>query len=215
LELLNDVEVRVLGSLIEKEITTPDYYPLSLNALTNACNQSSNRNPVVHFEEQDVLRATETLRQKGLLHVVDQADSRVTKYRQVMPSKLDLDIPQVAVISVLMLRGPQTVGELRTRSNRIHEFPSLDDVETTLNSLMTRQPALVVRLPRQTGHKEVRYAHLLSGDVVVDGGVNLESAPTAASTGDRVAKLEQTAEELRQEVERLKQQFDQFKKQFE
>src|SRR5687768_10728809 len=123
MDLLNDVEVRVLGSLIEKEITTPDYYPLSLNGLTNACNQSSNRNPVVHFDAETVVRATETLRQKGLLNIVDQADSRVTKYRQVMAPKLGLDVPQIAVMYVLMLRGPQTVGEVRTRTSRIYDFP--------------------------------------------------------------------------------------------
>src|SRR3954466_4653235 len=122
---LTVVEVRVLGSLIEKGITTPYYYPLSLNALTNACNQSSNRNPVVHFDEETIERATETLRQKNLVHVVDKADSRVTKYRQVMGETMGLDEREIAVICVLMLRGPQTAGEIRTRSNRIYDFESL------------------------------------------------------------------------------------------
>src|SRR5438105_10122305 len=161
--LLTDVEVRVLGSLIEKEVTTPDYYPLSLNALMNACNQSSNRSPVVHFDEDTVLRATDTLRQRNLLHVVDKADSRVTKYRHVMGETMALDHREIAVMCVLMLRGPQTVGEIRTRSNRIHDFENLEQVENILNSLIARQPALAIRLPRQAGQKEVRYAHLLSG----------------------------------------------------
>ena len=206
--LLNDVEVRVLGSLIEKEITTPDYYPLSLNALTNACNQSSNRNPVVHFDEQTVARATDTLRQKNLLHIVDKADSRVTKYRHVMAETMQFEIPEVAVMCVLMLRGPQTVGEIRTRSSRIYDFENLGEVETTLNSLIAREPALAIRLPRQTGQKEVRYAHLLSGEAVT-----VEDQP--ATNDERIAKLEETTEELRREIEDLKSTFEQFKKQFE
>jgi uncharacterized protein YceH (UPF0502 family) len=207
-QLLNDVEVRVLGSLIEKEITTPDYYPLSLNALTNACNQSSNRNPVVHFDEATVLRATDTLRQKNLLHIVDKADSRVTKYRHVMGETMGFEPEQIAAMCVLMLRGPQTVGEIRTRSNRLYDFQNLEEVETTLNSLIAREPTLVVRLPRQTGQKEVRFAHLLSGEVVT-----VDDQPAPAD--DRVASLEQTIEELRKEVEDLKNLFEQFRKQFE
>jgi uncharacterized protein len=208
--VLTDVEVRVLGSLIEKEVTTPDYYPLSLNALTNACNQSSNRHPVVHFDEESVLQATDTLRERNLLHVVDKADSRVTKYRQVMGETMALDNRQIAVMCVLMLRGPQTVGEIRTRSNRIYDFENLDQVETTLNSLIARQPALAVRLPRQTGQKEVRYAHLLSGEVAFD-----DAAAGSADRPDRIAKLEDTIEGLRSAVEDLQKQFDQFKKQFD
>ena len=207
--LLNDAEVRVLGSLIEKEITTPDYYPLSLNALTNACNQSSNRSPVVHFEEEMVAEAADNLREQRLVRVVDRGDSRVTKYRHVMGETMSLDAPQVAALCVLMLRGPQTVGEIRTRSNRVHDFANLDEVETVLNSLIAMEPLpLVVCLPRQTGHKEVRYAHLLSGPPgEVASGVQVG--------GDRVGKLEETTEQLRKEVEDLKKQFEQFRKQFE
>jgi len=208
--LLTDVEVRVLGSLIEKEVTTPDYYPLSLNALTNACNQSSNRSPVVHFDEDTVLRATDTLRQRNLLHVVDKADSRVTKYRHVMGETMALDHREIAVMCVLMLRGPQTVGEIRTRSNRIHDFENLEQVENILNSLIARQPALTVRLPRQTGQKEVRYAHLLSGEVAFDF-----EAAGGGDRSDRIAKLEETIETLHTAVEDLQKQFDQFKKQFD
>src|SRR5437870_11246081 len=166
--LLTDVEVRVLGSLIEKEVTTPDYYPLSLNALTNACNQSSSRSPVVHFDEGAVLQATDTLRQRNLLHVVDKADSRVTKYRHVMGETLALDNREIAVMCVLMLRGPQTVGEIRTRSSRICDFENPEPRETILNSLIARQPARTIRLPRQPRPKEVRYAHQLSGDVALE-----------------------------------------------
>jgi len=205
--LLTDVEVRVLGALIEKELTTPDYYPLSINALTNACNQSSNRHPVVHFAEDTVLKATDTLRQRSLVHVVDKADSRVTKYRHVMGETMALDNREIAVMCVLMLRGQQTVGEIRTRSNRLYDFENLDQVETTLNSLIARQPALAVRLPRQTGQKEVRYAHLLSGEVEFD-----DQAATAA---DRIGKVEETVETLRSAVEDLQKDFERFRKQFD
>src|SRR3954467_10812569 len=159
---LNATEVRVLGSLIEKEITTPDYYPLSLNALTNACNQSSNRNPVVHFDEAAVEQALDSLRQKNLIHMVQRSDSRVSKYRHVVMETMNLNRPEIAVIDVLMLRGPQTVGEIRTRTNRLYDFVGLEHVESVLQGLIQRQPALIVRLPRQTGQKEVRIAHLLS-----------------------------------------------------
>src|SRR6058998_2709542 len=190
---LNDTEVRVLGALIEKEITTPDYYPLSLNALMTACNQSSNRNPVVHFDEDTVARAADSLREKKLVHLVDRSESRVSKYRHVLYEAMNLSRPGIAVMCVLMLRGPQTVGEIRTRSNRLYDFSSLEEVETTLNSLISASPPLIIRLPRQTGLKEVRYAHLLSGEVRL-----AESEPEP----DRIAKLEK-------EVEDLKKQFEQ------
>ncbi len=201
MDTLNDVEVRVLGSLIEKEITTPDYYPLSLHALVAACNQSSNRNPVVHFDEDTVARATESLREKKLVHQVDRSESRVSKYRHVLYEAMNLGRPAVAVMVVLMLRGPQTVGEIRTRSNRLYDFSSLEEVDLTLNSLMSREPPLVVRLPRQTGQKEVRYAHLLSGEVII-------TEPEPEPELDRIGKLER-------EVEDLKKQFEEFRKQFE
>ena len=195
----SDTEVRVLGSLIEKEITTPDYYPLSLNALVAACNQSSNRNPVAHFDEGTVARAADSLREKKLLHLVDRGESRVTKYRHVLYEAMNLGRPAIAVLCVTMLRGPQTVGEIRTRSNRLYDFSSLEEVETTLHSLMSGEPPLVVRLPRQSGQKEVRYAHLLSGEVRL---TEPEAEP------DRIGKLEK-------EVDDLKKQFEQFRKQFE
>ena len=196
---LTDTEVRVLGSLIEKEITTPDYYPLSLNALVAACNQSSNRNPVVHFDEGTVAQALDSLRDKKLIHQVDRGDSRVTKYRHVLYEAMNLGRPAIGVMCVLMLRGPQTVGEIRTRSNRLYDFSSLEEVETTVNSLMSGEPPLVARLPRQSGQKEVRHAHLLSGEVRLT-----EPEPEP----DRIGKLEK-------EVEDLKKQFEQFRRQFE
>ena len=197
--ILNDTEVRVLGSLVEKEITTPDYYPLSLNALMAACNQSSNRNPVTHFDETTVAGAVDSLREKKLVHFVDRSESRVTKYRHVLYEAISLNRPAIAVMCVLMLRGPQTVGEIRTRTNRLYDFANLEQVETTLNSLMSGESPLVVRLPRQTGQKEVRYAHLLSGEIRVT-----EPEPEL----DRIGKLEK-------EIEDLKKQFEEFRKQFE
>jgi uncharacterized protein YceH (UPF0502 family) len=201
-QTLSDTEVRVLGSLIEKEITTPDYYPLSLNALVAACNQSSNRNPVVHFDETTVVRTLDYLREKKLVVFVDRFESRVTKYRHVLYEAMNFGRPAIAVMCVLMLRGPQTVGEIRTRTNRLYDFKSLEEVETTINSLMSGEAALVTRLPRQAGQKEVRYAHLLSGEV------QFTEPEQAEPELDRIGKLEQ-------EVEELKRQFAEFKKQFE
>jgi len=200
---LNDAEVRVLGSLIEKEITTPDYYPLSLNALVSACNQSSSRDPVVHFGEDLVARTLDDLRQRKLVHFVDKAESRVTRYRHVLYEAMTLTRPTIAVMCVLMLRGPQTVGEIRTRTNRLYDFSSLEEVETTVNSLMSAERPLIVRLPRQSGQKELRYAHLLAGP---PSPTFKEAEPEPEL--DRIGKLEK-------EVEDLKRQFEQFRKQFE
>ena len=195
----SDTEVRVLGALIEKEITTPDYYPLSLNALVAACNQSSNRNPVMHLDEAAVARATESLRERKMVHQVERSEGRVTRYRHVLYEAMNLGRPAIAVMCVLLLRGPQTVGEIRTRSGRLYDFSSLEEVETTLNSLMSGETPLVVCLPRQSGQKEVRYAHLLSGEVRL---TEPEVEP------DRIGKLER-------EVDDLKKQFEEFRKQFE
>jgi uncharacterized protein YceH (UPF0502 family) len=200
---LTDIEVRVLGALIEKEITTPDYYPLSLNALVNACNQTSNRHPVMHLDESEVIDAAEGLRDKKLVHKVDRGESRVVKYRHVLYEALNWGRPVIAVMDVLMLRGPQTVGEIRTRSGRLYDFTSLDEVELTLNGLMSGDAPLVARLPREPGQKEVRYAHLLSGEVSFTA-----TQPEPQEQTDRLGKLEQ-------EVEELKRQFAEFKKQFE
>jgi uncharacterized protein len=198
---LNETELRVLGSLIEKEITTPEYYPLSLNSLVTACNQSSNRNPVTHYDETTVITALDSLREKKLVHMVDRGESRVIKYRHVLYEAMNMSRPVIAVMCVLMLRGPQTVGEIRTRTNRLYDFSSLEQVETTLSSLMSAEPPLLVRLPRQPGQKEVRYAHLL-GDEVPQG------EPEPEVELDRISKLER-------EVEDLKREFQEFRRQFE
>jgi len=199
--LLDRIEVRVLGALIEKEITTPAYYPLSLNALLAACNQSSNRFPIEHFDEGEIGAAADSLREKGLVHLVDRGESRVTKYRHVLYEAMNLGRPAIAVLCVLMLRGPQTLGEIRTRTSRLYDFASIEDVETTLNTMMSGDLPLVRRLARQTGQKEIRFSHLLSGDVAV-------AEPEVEPELDRIGKLEK-------EVEDLKAQFEIFRKQFE
>jgi uncharacterized protein len=160
---LNDIDVRVLGSLVEKDLTTPEYYPLSLNALVNACNQTSNRDPVVKYDEPTVKSAVDRLRKYSLVRSIQRADARVMKYMHLMRDAMSLEPPELAAMCVLMLRGPQTVGEIRTRSGRLFEFPSLEEVEATLDTLMTRAEPLVARLPRQPGHKETRFSQLLGG----------------------------------------------------
>jgi len=206
-QTLTEAEVRVLGSLIEKEITTPDYYPLSLNALMAACNQSSNRNPVVHYDEDTVLHAADLLREKKLVHLIARGESRVNKYRHVLYEAMNMGRPDIAAMCILMLRGPQTIGEIRTRSNRLYDFTSIEQVETTLNGLMAAVPPLVVRLPRQMGQKEVRYAHLLSGEVEMSV---LEAEPEARPEidPDRIGRLEKEVADLRREFEEFRKKFE-------
>ena len=215
--MLTDVEIRVLGSLIEKEMTTPDYYPMSLNALTNACNQSSNREPVVHYDEATVAGAIESLRKQSLVRVVQQSGSRVFKYRHLVNETLGLVSRQAAVLDILMLRGPQTLGELKTRASRLAAFESLDDVETSLEQLIARAPSpLATALERRPGQKEVRFAHLLSGVPTYDAVDAPESATGSGPRGvDRIAALEAAVEDLRREVADLRGQLDAFRKQFE
>jgi uncharacterized protein YceH (UPF0502 family) len=205
-------EVRVLGALLEKEVTTPEYYPLSLNALLNACNQKSNRDPVVHFDEETVERVLYTLRDKGLLLNITGAGSRVPKYGHRLSEKLNLGRRELAILCELMLRGPQTLGELRTRAERMHHFDEVSEVESVLD----RMPELVTKLPRRPGEKEARYAHLLSGapDVAAPA---LEQAvdSIAPPRADRIAALEAEVARLQQELEALRQQFAGFQKQFE
>jgi uncharacterized protein len=213
-DLLTPVEVRVLGSLIEKELTTPDYYPMSLNALTNACNQSSNREPVVHYDESTVAGAIESLRKRSLVRVVQQSGSRVFKYRHLVNETLGLVAKQTAVLAVMMLRGPQTLGELRTRATRLVEFENLDGVETALEQLIARAPSpLASRLERKVGQKEARFAHLLSGEVVYDEPD--EADARGEPKPDRVRALEEAVEALRREVADVRSQLDAFRKQFE
>jgi uncharacterized protein YceH (UPF0502 family) len=212
---LNETEVRVLGSLIEKQVTTPEYYPLTLNSLTLACNQKNNRSPVTSYTEEEVARALESLREKNLTYVFYGSTSRVPKYKHVLPEVMHLSKQELALMCVLLLRGPQTTGELATRAFRLHEFSGLEEVDATLNSLIAREPdALVTRLPRQPGQKEVRYAHLLSGEVTVDT-THPEVPPARSRSNDRVAALEADVETLKAEVGMLKTQFESFKKQFE
>ena len=215
--VLTEIESRVLASLVEKQITTPEYYPLTLNSLTTACNQKNNRNPVTAYTEDQVAQALETLREKNLTYVFYGSTSRVPKYKHVMPEVIRLSPPELALMCALMLRGPQTPGELRGNASRLHEFHSLDEIEQTLNDLMSRDgEPLVARLPRQAGQKEIRFAHLLSGEVVVE-----ESAETTLPrrthipSQDRVSVLEQEVAALKSQVQDLQQQFDTFKKQFE
>jgi len=206
---LSDIEVRVLGVLVEKQITTPEYYPLTLNALTLACNQKNNRYPVTAYAEDEVAQAVESLREKNLVYIFYGSTSRVPKYKHVMPEVLHLTPPETAVICVLMLRGPQTPGELRGNASRLFEFAGLDEVEQTLAGLISHEPdPLVIRLPRQSGQKEVRFAHLLSGEISVE-------APTPAEPASPRQTLEQKVDGLIAEVERLRVQFEEFKKQFE
>lgn len=209
--ILSDIEARVLGSLIEKQVTTPEYYPLTLNALTLACNQKNNRNPVTSYSESQVSEAVETLREKNLAYVFYGSTSRVPKYKHVVPEVMHLSPPETALMCVLMLRGPQTLGELRGNASRLHDFASLEEVEETLNGLISRDPdPLVARLPRQPGQKEGRFAHLLSGEI------DLESLPEVPHvSSSRRASLEEKVEALAAEVEKLKEQFEQFRKQFE
>jgi len=215
-DLLTDIEVRVLGSLIEKEMTTPDYYPMSLNALTNACNQSSNREPVVHYDDATVAGAIESLRKRSLVRVVQQSGSRVFKYRHLVNETLGLVAKQAAVLDVLMLRGPQTLAELKTRASRLAAFDSLDDVETALEQLVSRTPsALALRLERRPGQKEVRYGHLLAGVPTFDAPDTPEPSTPGIRGPDRIAALEGAIEELRKEVSDLRNQLETFRKQFE
>jgi uncharacterized protein len=208
---LDPAEVRVLGSLLEKEITTPEYYPLSLNALLNACNQKSNRDPMVHFDEATVERVLYGLRDKGLLLNITGAGSRVPKYGHRLSEKLNLGRRELAILCELMVRGPQTLGELRTRAERMHHFDDIAEVESVLDRL----PELITRLPRRPGEKEARFAHLLSGPPEA-GAPEAEAAyAVLPSRSDRLAELETEVAQLRREFEDLKQQFAGFQKQFE
>lgn len=220
--ILSAEEVRVGGALIEKQLSTPDYYPLSLNALVNACNQLSNREPVVSYDERTVLQAIDSLRAKNLAKIITGADNRVPKYAHLIDECLDLAVQEVAVLCVLMLRGAQTVGEVRGRSGRLYDFADLNEVELTLQGLVEHQPVpLVVKLPRQPGTKESRYAHRLSGHVEVEEQVTTASSevsrpqPQNSFLEARVESLELEVGQLKQELAELKQQLSEFKQQFE
>ena len=214
---LDEIEVRVLGALLEKEITTPDYYPLSLNALVNACNQKSNRDPVMALDESAVRQALDTLNEKGLAGQVTSADSRVPKFAHRLQEVFNFDRREMAVLCVLLLRGPQTPGELRGRTERMYRFDDLGVVESALHRLMEREPPLVMKLARQPGTKESRYAHLLAGEMAGwSAPAETQPAATAGFQDDqRITRLETELESLRNEVADLRQQLEDFRKQFE
>ncbi len=204
--VLSPVAARVLGSLVEKEITTPDYYPLSLNALANACNQKNNREPVMNLDEDQIRQALHQLEDDGLAGAARGADSRVAKYEHRMQEVFNFTRGEIAVVCVLLLRGPQTPGELRGRGERMHRFEELSDVQSTLQRLMQREPPLVKVLPRQPGTKEARYAHLFSGEPA-EAVVHAE-ASESAGTGSNMAQMEAEIAALREEVAELRAQVE-------
>jgi len=216
--ILSEIEVRILGCLIEKELTTPEYYPLTLNALTNACNQKSNRDPVLGLEDADVVRGLDSLCFKQFV-VVSSDGGRVPKYRHILSERLRLAPEELALLCELLVRGPQTVGELRTRAERMRSFTDLAAVEEVLGDLMTREQPLVTRLPRQPGRKESRYAHLCAGEPEVateESTPPPEAARLRVMAGDeRIAKLEEEVVALKSEMAELRQMVAEFKSQFE
>lgn len=215
-EILNETEARIVGSLVEKQLTTPEYYPLTLNALVNACNQKSNREPVVVYNDKTVTDTLERLRDRNIVYVFYGSTSRVPKYKHMLPSIYELEPSEVAVICVMMLRGPQTLAELRTRTERLYEFPGLGEVQETLDGLMRRDDPLVVRLERLPGQKEARFAHLLSGPIDVEAFAASHAAASSRGGGsERIEKLEEEVAALKIEVEAIRTIFDEFKKQFE
>lgn len=217
--VLTDREARLLGVLVEKHLSTPDHYPLSINAATNACNQKSNRNPVVSYSESEVQEAVDSLHRKQLAGRSISSGSRTTKYRHSLGEAWRLQRPELAVLSSLLLRGPQTVGEIRTRTNRMYDFESLEATAVAIESLIEREEPLLVQLPRQPGQKEVRFAHLLCGDpdfLASDG--DLADAPTRlkepGANRSGSGKSDELAE-LRGRIDALEAAFAAFKKQFE
>ena len=213
---LNEVEARIVGCLIEKEATTPDYYPLTLNALVAACNQKSNRFPIVEYDDQTVSKALERLRERNIVYVFIGSTSRVQKYKHILPKLLEIDLHEVAIICVLLLRGFQSIGELRERTQRIYEFESLEEVHQTLDELMHRDEPLVVELPKQSGQKERRFAHLLSGEITPEILESVQNTPTASQAKqEQITKLEQEIAELKTDFATLRAEFEEFKKQFD
>jgi uncharacterized protein YceH (UPF0502 family) len=220
---LTEIETRVLGSLIEKDITTPDYYPLSLNALVNACNQKNNRDPLMTLDEETVRQALTTLQEKRLAGPASGADSRVTKFEHRLQEVFNFDRREIAVVCVLLLRGPQTPGELRSRTERMYHFEGLDDIVSTLERLAQREPPLARILPRQPGTKESRYTHLFSSEPPSSEAMESAAAargPSPANAGanseaDRLGVLEEEVARLRQELSEVQQQLAAFRRQFE
>jgi uncharacterized protein YceH (UPF0502 family) len=216
-KFLSEVETRVLGALVEKELTTPEYYPLSLNALVNACNQKSNRDPVMSLTENDVNQVLRDLEKEGLAGPADAMDNRVTKFGHRLGEAFNLGRRETAILCELLLRGAQTPGELRSRAERMYKFDDLGQVQSTLQLLAQREPPMVKMLPRQPGTKEARYSHLLSGDTQTQAPEATREAPSAHgnSSGERIARLENGIAALQKEVSDLKQQLAAFRKQFD
>ncbi|MES2742434.1 MAG: YceH family protein [Pseudomonadota bacterium] len=216
--LLDPFEIRVLAVLAEKEALTPDNYPLSLNAITNGCNQLSSREPVMALSEETVSEVLQRLMQRKFVNGITQAGARVTKYEHRMRIKWSLEQDKLAILAVLMLRGLQTAGEIRTRSGRLHEFKSVAELETGLQFLIDKYPPLVARLALAPGTKEPRYGHLLAGEAALarqETASGYAGAVTLPQQGSRVAQLEQEVQQLRADMDALSAQFADFKKQFE
>ncbi len=214
-EKLTEVEARVVGALIEKQLTTPEYYPLTLNALVAACNQKSNREPVVAYDEETVTKALENLREKNIVYVFYGSTSRVPKYKHILPNVFELEPPETAVLCVLMLRGAQTLGELRERTSRLYEFSGLGEVNETLDNLMRRDEPLVVKLERLPGQKEARFAHLLAGEIDISAYAKENPIFNKQADNQRMENLERELENLQTEFNLFRQIFEDFKKQFE
>jgi len=215
--LIDEIEIRVLGCLVEKDLATPEYYPLTLNALTSACNQKSNRDPVMMLVETDVVRALDSLRKKQLAHQSAEG-VRAAKYCHNLEGQLKLEPEELAILCELMLRGPQTVGELRNRAERMCPIGDLQAVEGILQNLMTVQDPLVIRLPRQPGRKEHRFAHLLAGVPEIEESSSLPVEPArlqVAAEHERIARLEQELAALRTELDELRSRLQAFQSQFE
>jgi uncharacterized protein YceH (UPF0502 family) len=217
--LLAEIEVRILGSLIEKQITTPEYYPLTLNSLVLACNQKSNRQPVTALSEPEVSNALEILRAKNLVYVFYGSNNRVPKYKHVVPEYFELDGSETALMCVLMLRGWQTPGELRGRTERLFDFAGLDQIDQTLHGLMQRDSPLVTVLPRQPGQKESRWAHLLFGDIAAEALTADAEAHQSRSSGrdgaaERISVVESDLAAVRAELSELRREFESFRQQF-
>lgn len=213
---LNEYELRALGALVEKQIATPDYYPMTLNALVNACNQKNHRDPVVSYDETIVAKALDSLREKNLAYVFHGSEARAPKYGHLFPKAFDLSEAETPLMCVLILRGPQTSGELRSRTQHLRSVESLAEVETLLQGLSLRDKPLIVRLSRQPGSRESRFAHLLGGPVEMEQrAVPPHPAPSsqrAQAENDKIAKLEEEIVSLRRELSELRQQFAEFKR---
>jgi uncharacterized protein YceH (UPF0502 family) len=212
-ENLTETEARIVAALVEKQLTTPEYYPLTLNALIAACNQKTNREPVVSYDERTVSNALEDLRDKNIVYVYYGSTSRVPKYKHMLPQVFELEPSETAVLCVLMLRGPQTIGEIKERTGRLYDFRDLNDTNETLEALLKREEPLITRLERAPGQKEARYAHLLSGEVTSYTPPERFSRGTASD--ERFEKLEQELESVKSELSEFRQEFEEFKKQFE